>query len=78
MGKCREAEAKEKFERELQERAKSSIAAVQSIVDMSTHMAASLLEFRDAVTARLLAVDERRETATPNVARASSQDREPS
>ena len=69
MGKRREAEAKEKFERELHERAKSSIAAVQSIVDMSTHMAASLLEFRDAVAARLLAVDEQRETATPNVAR---------
>lgn len=79
MGKRREAEAKSKFERELHERAKRSIAAAQSIVEMSTHMAASLLEFRDAVTARLLTVaDEQRETTAPNVGRMSSQDPEPS
>lgn len=61
MGKRREAEREQKLARpqklligELHHRVKNSLAVVQSIVEMSVKTATNLLEFREAVTARLV------------------------
>ena len=52
MAKDRESEWKGKHEREVHDRLKGSLAAVQSILDMSADMATSLTQFREAVIAR--------------------------
>ena len=58
MAKDRESEWKGKHERELHDRLKGSLAAVQSILDMSANMATSLTQFREAVMARLTILED--------------------
>jgi hypothetical protein len=53
MAKRREAECKEKRDRELHNELKGSLAAMQSILENSAALTKSLMEFREAVTARL-------------------------
>ena len=66
MAKPRESECNQRLQRELDDRVKSSLAALHSILDMSTKMATNLMEFRDAVSARLVDLeDPAREPNTP-------------
>jgi GAF domain-containing protein len=58
MAKPRETECNQRLQRELDDRAKSFIATVHSIRDMSAKMATSLTEFRDAVSARLVDLED--------------------
>ena len=53
IAKRREAECKERRDRELHKEFKQSLVAVQSILVSSAALATNLMEFKEAVTARL-------------------------
>lgn len=66
MAKPRESECNQKLQRELNDRVKSFLATMHSIRDMSAKMATNLTEFRDAVSAQLVDLeDPARQPNTP-------------